>query len=267
MTVRSLSLFVTRTTMLLVNIDTQTYSSECWKILIFLYDIWHYKIFSVYWTSTVHWLDLQITRFQSIAISAFRRSSRRVYFLLVGLADHCGPTSMSPCIGKNLLSSISLSRTTGWFESCHSYRLWQIFHGVVMIAENNASRHFSSVSTLWLFSSDLLLYLPSLLLFVPMLLHNYRLHLLLLSVLFERILVNKLEMINVMKPVFEKYTAAVQESTLTMYKSTHHMLSRGEYSSQFIKKCIFSRGNSLGNAWKNAFFPQDLKVPNIHDKI
>ena len=72
-----------------------------------LYDIWHDKIFSVYWTSTVHWLDLQITRFQSIAISALRRSSRRVYFLLVGLADHCGPTSMSPCIGKDLLSSIS----------------------------------------------------------------------------------------------------------------------------------------------------------------
>ena len=56
MTVRSLSLFVTRTTMLLVNIDTQTYSSECWKILIFLYDIWYYKIFSVYWT--VQCIDL-----------------------------------------------------------------------------------------------------------------------------------------------------------------------------------------------------------------
>ena len=140
-------------------------------------------------------------------------------------------------------------------------------HGVVIIAENNASRHFSAVSTFWLFSSDLLLYLPSLLLFVPLLLHNYRLHLLLLPLLFERILVNKLEMINVMKPAFENYTAAVQESTLTMYNSIHHLLSRGEYSLQFIKKCIFSRGNSLGNAWKNAFFPQDLKVPNIHDKI
>ena len=164
MTVRSLSLFVTRTTMLLVNIDTQTYSSECWKILIFLYDIWYYKIFSVYWTSTVHWLDLQITRFQSIAISAFRRSSRRVYFLLVGLADHCGPTSMSPCIGKDLLSSIS--RTTvelpGWFESRHSYRLWETFHGVVIIAENNASFHFSSVSTLWLLApSGALIAIPT----------------------------------------------------------------------------------------------------------
>ena len=112
-------------------------------------------------------------------------------------------------------------------------------HGVVIIAENNASRHFSSVSRFWLFSSDLLLYLPSLLLFVPLLLHNYRLHLLLLSVLFERILVNKLEMINVMKPVFEKYTATVQESKLTMYNSTHHLLSRGEYSLQFIKNAFF----------------------------
>ena len=203
MTVRSLSLFVTRTTMLLVNIDTQTYSSECWKFLIC---IWHYKILSVYWTSTVHWLDLRITRFLSIAIPALRRSSRRVYFLLVGLADHCGPTSVSPCIGKNLLSSSVL------------------------------------ISTLWLFSSDLLLYLPSLLLFVPLLLHTYRLHLLLLSLLFERILANKLKMINVMKPVIEKYTTAVQESTLTMYNSTHHLLS-------------------------SAFFPQDLNVPNIHDKI
>ena len=209
--------------------------------MICIYGITRYFLY----IGQVKCIDLQITRFQSIAISAFRRSSRRVYFLLVGLADHCGPTSMSPCIGKNLLSSIS--RTTvglpGWFESRHSYRLWEIFHGVVIIAENNASRHFSSVSTFWLFSSDLLLYLPSLLLFVPLLLHNYRLHLLLLPVLFERILVNKLEMINVMKPVFEgafeKYTAAVQESTLTMYNSTHHLLSRGEYSLQFIKKCIF----------------------------
>ena len=80
----------------------------------FLICIWHYKILSVYWTSTVHWLDLQITRFQSIAISAFRRSSRRVYFLLVGLADHWGPTSMSPCIGKNLLSSIEHNCWNSW---------------------------------------------------------------------------------------------------------------------------------------------------------